>query len=496
MSEEILEVFRGRQAENGVKISPERRQKFNFFHPKAYKITNEVNNTMNIVIVGCGKVGRTLAEKLNEEGNNIVVIDSDAQKVKNIAEKLDIMGVIGNGATHSVQAEAGIEDADLFIAVTGSDEMNLLCCLIAKKAGNCQTIARIKNPQYSSDAKYFRDELGLAMVINTEYAAAEEIARILRFPSALKIDTFAGGKVELIKFKIPDNSPIVGISVKEMIMKLRCDVLVCTVERNGEAYIANGDFVFAEKDVISVIASHKNANEFFKKIDMDCISVKDTMIAGGGEIGQYLTEILLKYGIEVKIIDKHIDRCNELSSRWSNVEIIYGNTTDRSVLLEEGLKKTDSFVSLLAFDEENILLSLYARSVNSGKIITKINEIDFDDVINKLDLDTIINPKSITADEILRFVRSMKNSMGSNVETLYSVINGKVEAAEFTVKENSPIIGKPLMQLNFKPDVLIAAIIRDKKARIPRGHDVIMPNDSVVVVSKLMGLHDISDILK
>ncbi len=451
---------------------------------------------MNIIIVGCGKVGRTLAEQLNEEGNNIVVIDSDAQKVKTVAEKYDIMGVIGNGAIHSVQKEAGIESADLFIAVTGSDEMNLLCCLIAKKAGNCQTIARIKNPQYSSNSVYFRDELGLAMVINTEQAAAAEIARVLRFPSAMKIDTFAGGRVELIKFRIPENSPIAGISVKEMIMKLKCDVLVCTVERGNEAYIANGDFVFNGKDVISIIASHKNANDFFKKIDYKAISVKNTMIIGGGEISQYLCEILRKYGISVKIIEKNISKCNELSSRWSDVEIINGNTADRSILLEEGLASVDSFVALESFDEENILLSLYARSISESKVVTKINQIDFDDVINKLDLDTIINPKSITADVILRFVRSMKNSIGSNVETLYSLIKGKVEAAEFIVKESSPVIGKPLMQLEFKPDVLVAAVIRDKKVIIPRGQDMIQAGDSVVIVSKLLGLHDISDVLR
>lgn len=450
---------------------------------------------MNIIIVGCGKVGKTLAEKLNEVDNNITVIDTSPQKVKAITEKFDIMGVIGNGATHSVQNEAGIENADLFIAVTGSDELNLLCCIIAKKAGNCQTIARIRNPQYSLDMQYLQDELGLAMVINTEYAAAAEIARVLRFPSAIKIDTFANGKVELIKFRIPDKSPIIGLSVKEMIIKLKCDVLVCTVERNNEAYIANGDFIFAEKDVISIIASHKNANDFFKKIEYKARSVKNTIITGGGEISQYLCEILRRYGIAVKIIEKNEQKCDELSSRWSDVEIINGDTADKSILLEEGLADAESFVSLENFDEENILLSLFAKSVNNCKIITKINKLDFDDVIDRLDLDTIINPKSITADVILRYVRSMKNSIGSNVETLYSVIKNKVEAAEFIVKDNSPILDTPLMSLKFKDNVLIAAIIRDKKVIIPRGQDVIMSGDSVVIVSKILGLHDISDIL-
>lgn len=451
---------------------------------------------MNIIIIGCGKVGRTLAEELNEEDNNITVIDTDAAKVKTLTEMTDVMGIIGNGAMHSVQKEAGIEDADLLIAVTGSDELNLLCCLIAKKAGDCRTIARIKNPQYSNESEYFMDELGLAMVINTEYAAASEIARVLRFPSAIKIDTFANGKVELVKFRLPDESPIVGMSVKSMAMSLKCDVLVCTVERNNEAYIPNGDFVFAEKDVISIIASHKNANEFFKKIQYKANSVRDAIILGGDEISQYLCDILLKYGINITLIDKDIKRCNELSERWSDVTVICGHPSDKQVLLEEGLANTESFVCLENIDEENIFLSLYAKSINEDcKIITKINRIDFDAVISKLELDTIINPKSITADVILRYVRSMKNSMGSNVETLYNVIKGKVEAAEFLVKENSPVLGKPLMKLKFKNDVLIAAIIRNKKVIIPRGQDVICAGDSVVIVSKILALHDISDVL-
>ena len=451
---------------------------------------------MNIIIVGCGKVGRTLAEELNEEDNNITVIDTDAAKVKALSEMTDVMGIVGNGAMHSVQKEAGIADADLLIAVTGSDELNLLCCLIAKKEGDCQTIARIKNPQYSNESEYFMDELGLAMVINTEYAAASEIARVLRFPSAIKIDTFANGKVELVKFRLPDESPIVGMSVKSMAMSLKCDVLVCTVERNNEAYIPNGDFVFAEKDVISIIASHKNANEFFKKIQYKANSVKDAIILGGDEISQYLCDILLKYGIKITLIDKDIKRCNELSERWDDVTVICGHPSDKQVLLEEGLANIESFVCLEDIDEENILLSLFAKSINEDcKIVTKINRIDFDAVISKLELDTIINPKSITADVIVRYVRSMKNSMGSNVETLYNVIKNKVEAAEFLVKDSSPVLGKPLMELKFKNDVLIAAIIRNKKVIIPRGQDVIAAGDSVVIVSKILALHDISDVL-
>ncbi len=451
---------------------------------------------MNIIIVGCGKVGSTLAEQLNEDGNNITVIDMNAAKVESITNRYDIMGIVGNGATHMVQQQAGIYDADLLIAVTGSDELNLLCCLIAKKAGNCQTIARVKNPDYSTEAPYLKNELGLAMVINPEYAAAAEIARVLRFPSAIKIDTFAKGRVELLKFRLPEKSRIVGMSVKEVVTKLHCDVLVCTAERGDDAYIANGDFVFEEKDVISIIASPKNADDFFRKIDYKMHSVKDAMIAGGGEITHYLCDILHRSGISIKIIERDKSVCEELCSLWPDVAVINGDATDQSLLLEEGLTNTGAFLALTNMDEENILLSLFARSSNQGKIVTKINRIDFDDVIKHLDLDTIIYPKNITADMILRYVRAMKNTIGSNVETLYNIIKGKAEAAEFIVRENSPVTGKPLCELEFKKDVLVAAILRGKNVIIPRGYDVIEPGDAVVIVSRLMALHDISDILK
>lgn len=450
---------------------------------------------MNIVIVGCGKVGATLAEQLNEENNNITVIDTDAKKVREIAEKNDIMGIIGNGATYAVQTEADVKNADLFIAVTGSDELNLLCCMIAKKAGDCKTIARIKNPQYSSDAAYLQDELGLAMVINTEQAAASEIARILRFPSAIKIDTFAKGRVELVKFRLPDGSPLVGMAVKDMIIQLKADVLVCTVERGSDAFIAKGDFVFEERDVISIIASHRNANDFFKKIGYRTNSVKRAMVVGGGEISQYLCDILSRYGIEVKLVEKNEAKCHGLASRWADVKIINGDPADKSLLLEEGLAATEAFVALENIDEENILLSLYAKSVSNCKIITKINRIDFDEVVSKLELDSIVKPKGITADVILSYVRSQKKAIGSNVEAISSIIPGKVEVAEFIVNAGSPMLDTKLSQLHFREDVLIAAIIRNKNVILPRGNATVSAGDSVIVVSKIPALHDISDIL-
>lgn len=450
---------------------------------------------MDIIIVGCGKVGQTLAEQLNEEGNNITVIDLLPSKVNETAARYDVLGVVGNGATHITQQEAGIRTADLLIAVTGSDELNLLCCLIAKKAGNCQTIARVRSPQYSTEAPYLKEELGLAMVINPEQAAAAEIARVLRFPSALKIDTFAKGRVELLKFQLPEGSPLEGLAVKEISTKLHCDVLVCTVERGDSAYIANGDFRFMEKDVVSMIASPKNANTFFKQIKYRTNSVKDVMIVGGGNITHYLCEILNRSGIDMKVIEMDRDRCEELAEELEHVKVINGDAVDQQVLYEEGIENTGGFVALTNLDEENILLSLFAKSVSKCKLITKVNRIDFDDVIRHLEIGTVIYPKNITAESIVRYVRAMKNTIGSNVETLYTIIKGKADAAEFIIKENSPVIGKKLMEMKLKPNVLVASILRDRKVIIPRGGDTIEVGDSVIIVSNF-ALHDIADILE
>lgn len=451
---------------------------------------------MNIIIVGCGKVGQTLARQLNEEENNITVLDMDAAKVNDVVSRYDVNGVVGNGATHLKQLEAGIKSADLLIAVTGSDELNLLCCLIAKKTGNCQTIARVRNPEYSSEAPYLKEELGLAMVINPEAAAAAEIDRVLRFPSAIKIDTFAKGRVEMLKFRLPEGSPLINCAVKEIVSRFRCDVLVCTVERGDKAYIADGDLVFAENDIISIIASPKNANDFFGKIKYRINSVKDAMIVGGGEITYYLCERLHRAGITAKIIEKDKKRCEELCTLWPEIMVINGDAADQEILIEEGIENAGAFVALTNMDEENILLSLFARTMNKGKLVTKINRIEFDDVIKRLDLDSTIYPKNITSDMILRYVRAMKNTIGSNVETLSSVIKGQVEAAEFIIKESSAITDKPLAELKLRDDVLVAAILRGRTVIIPRGHDMIQKGDAVVIVSHIAALHDINDILK
>ena len=451
---------------------------------------------MKIIVIGCGRVGRTLVEKLNAEGHDVTAIDASAEKIKNVVFRYDIKGVVGNGATYTTQREAGVDTADLLIAVTNSDELNLLCCIVAKKEGKCQTVARVKNPEYSQDAPYLKEKLGLSMVINPEYVAAEEIARVLRFPTALKIEPFAKGKVELIKFRLAKDSPLIGLSVKEMAGKYHPDLLVCTIERGEEAHIANGDFVFEERDVVSIVASPKNAYEFFGKIHHKGNSVKNALVIGGGVITHYLCGILERSGIRLRIMEKDLKRCEELSGLWQKCDVIHGDAADRELLMEEGVSTAGAFVALANLDEENILLSVFAKSVGCNKLITKINRIDYDHVLDQLDLDTVICPKNITSDIIVRFVRAMQNTMGSNVETMYNIIQGKVEASEFIVKENSPIAGIPLCDLKFKSDVLVASITRNGEVILPRGQDCIQTGDAVVIVSKHLGLQDVTDVLK
>lgn len=451
---------------------------------------------MNIIIVGCGKVGETLAAELGGEGNDITVVDLSSDKIKDICERFDVMGVVGNGATNTTLREAGVENADLLIAVTESDELNLLCCVIAKKTGKCRVIARLRNPEYRQETDYIKNELGLAMLINPEFAAAEEISRILRFPAADKIDAFSGGRVELMTFRLTEENKLVGMAVKDVVAKLKCDILVCTVERGEEAFIANGSFVFEGGDIISIIASPKKAADFFNKIGYKGYSVKDVMVIGAGDTTNYLCDLLKKSGISIKVVDNDYEKCKQLSAEHKEAIVINGDETDRELLVEEGIESADAFVVLADNDEQNILLSLFAKNKGRGKVITKISRSEYDDVIKHLEFDTAIYPKNITSDIIVRYVRAISNTLGSNVETMYNVIKGKVEASEFIVSESSEVVGIPLSKLRLKDNVLIAAIIRGNEVITPRGQDVILPQDSVIVVSKILALNDISEVLK
>ena len=459
------------------------------------KKKNSLPQGLNIIIVGCGKVGSTLIEQLCQEGHDITIIDKNPQTIQTLTNMYDVMGIVGNGASYSVQKDAGIENTDLIIAVTDSDELNLLCCTVARRVGNCAAIARVRNPEYNKEIGYLRDKLGLAMIINPEYEVSREAARILYLPSALEVNSFAHGQAELIKFKIPEGNLLDGMTIANLSKMINTKVLICAIERNGEVYIPSGDFTMVAGDVASFVSSRKLTKQFLGNIGFKTNKVKSTMIIGGGKAAYYLAKRLLHMGISVKIIEVDKARCEELSILLPQAIIINGDGTDKDLLREEGIEYVESFVPLTGIDEENILLTLHARQVSKAKVITKINRINFKDVISSLDLGSVVYPKYITSEAIIAYVRAKKDSMNSNIETLYHMFDHRVEAIEFRVDEKSAVTDIPFKDLKLKKNLLVSFINRNGDIIIPNGLDCIRLGDTVMIVTTHTGFHDIQDIL-
>ena len=406
------------------------------------------------------------------------------------------MGLVGNGASYSTQMEAGIEETDLIIAVTDSDELNLLCCTVAKRVGKCAAIARVRTPDYSEETGYLREQLGLALIINPELEAAREVARILYLPTALEVNSFAHGQAELVKFKVPEGNLLNGLSLAYLGKNITNDILICAVERNGEVYMPNGDFVLHSGDVVSFVSERHIARNFLKQIGLATRQVKDTMIIGASKAAYYLAKELLNMGISVKIIEKEKENCESLSVKLPKAIIINGDGTDPDILKEEGIETVQSFIPLTGIDEENIMLTLYAKQVSKAKVVTKINRVNYKQVINNLDLGSLVYPKYITSEAIIAYVRAKKNSMGSNIETLYHMFDSRVEAIEFIVEENSKVSGVPIKDLKLKKDVLISFINHNGHIIIPTGNDEIEDGDTVMIVTKNTGFTDIDDIVR
>lgn len=453
-------------------------------------------NGLKIIIVGCGKVGANLVDQLSKEGHDITVIDKKAEKIQDITNIYDVMGLVGNGASYSTQMEAGIEETDLIIAVTDSDELNLLCCTVAKRVGKCAAIARVRTPDYSEEIGYLREQLGLALIINPELEAAREVARILYLPTALEVNSFAHGQAELVKFKVPEGNLLNGLSLAYLGKNITNDILICAVERNGEVYMPNGDFVLQSGDVVSFVSERHIARDFLKQIGLATRQVKDTMIIGASKAAYYLAKELLNMGISVKIIEKEKENCESLSVKLPKAIIINGDGTDPDILKEEGIETVQSFIPLTGIDEENIMLTLYAKQVSKAKVVTKINRVNYKQVINNLDLGSLVYPKYITSEAIIAYVRAKKNSMGSNIETLYHMFDSRVEAIEFIVEENSKVSGVPIKDLKLKKDVLISFINHNGHIIIPTGNDEIEDGDTVMIVTKNTGFTGIDDIVR
>lgn len=455
-----------------------------------------ISNGLNIIIAGCGKVGIALIEQLTKEGHDITIIDKDPQKVHTYTSMYDIMGIIGNGASFSVQKDAGIESADLIIAVTGSDELNLLCCTVAKQVGHCAAIARVRTPDYSEEAAYLREQLGLAMIINPDLETAHEISRILCLPTALEVNSFAHGDAELVKLRIPEGNKLDNKRISELGKFISAKFLICALERDGKIEIPSGNTLLKSGDKISFVATGKEARSFLKQLGFHSHHVKDSIIIGGGKTAYYLASQLLAQGIEVKIIEQDKQRCEELSILLPKAIIINGDGTDEALLKEEGIETCESFVPLTGIDEENVLLSLHAKNISNAKAVTKINRNTFTSTIDNLDLGSVIYPKYITSEAIIAYVRAKKNSMNSNIETLYHMFNSRVEAIEFRIENKSPVTGYTLSSLSLKDNLLICFINRNGKIIIPSGQDCIKVGDTVMIVTTHSGFNDIEDILQ
>ena len=452
---------------------------------------------MKIIISGCGKIGATILESLVAEGHDIVAIDNNQSVIQEITNVYDVMGVCGNCFDCDVLEEAGISEAELFIAVAGSDESNMMSCFLARKLGAKHTIARIRNPEYNDKSlSILRHHFELSMSINPERLAAHEIFNILKFPSAVKIDSFSRRSFEMIEFRLKDDSVLDGLTLSEFRDKYKTQVLICCVLRDDEIFIPGGNFVLKSGDKISLAATHADITKLFKELGLSQKQSKNVMILGGSRISYYLSEMLAGAGISVKIIDRNEKNCELLSDLLPKAVIINADGSQQDLLLEEGLTTMDAFVSLTGMDEENILISIFAATQNVPKVISKVNKDELASMAEKLGLDTIVSPKKIVSDVIIRYARALRNSLGSSVETLYKVMDGHAEALEFIVKDDARIVNIPLKNLSLKKNILIGGITRDRKRIVPGGNDVILPGDHVIIIAAKQRLQELADILE
>lgn len=450
---------------------------------------------MKILIIGDGKVGHNLAENLSKEDNDITVIDKNIEVLRKSDESLDVMCIKGNGVSAKTLMKAGVKGVDLLIAAASSDEMNMVCCLTAKKLGAVRTIARIRDPEYANELSLLKEELGLNMVINPEQAAANEVARLLRFPSAINIETFAKGRVELIEIKVTDDVPIIGMKLKDIPDKISTSILIGVVVRGDDVIIPYGDFTIKKNDIIYIIGKPSSVFDFCKAIGKCTQKIKNVMLVGGGRIAYYLTKHLIGMGMKVKIIESDKDRCMELAEMLPDTLIIHGDGTDEELLQSENVSDMGGFVAMTGKDEENFMSSLLAMQNGVQKVIPKINRENYINIVKNLGIDSVISPKLVTLKQILRYVRGLKNARGNTIETLYRIVNGKAEIAEFIVRETDYFLDVPLKKLKLIKDVIIAAIVRKNNIIIPHGEDVISKGDRVIVITKNKNISDLHEVM-
>lgn len=451
---------------------------------------------MKIVIIGAGGVGTEICARLEGEGHDITLVDMNAHALEEAEAKYDVATVKGNGAEIATLRRAGAESAELLIAMTSSDEINILCCTAAKKLGTKNTVARVRNPEYNELMHFMREDMNLSMTINPEYAAARDVYRMLRFPAATKIESFYHGKVELVEFCVGEDSPMIGKSLYELNAKLNMKFLVCAVLRDGEAHIPSGNFSVEAGDVIYVTAPENEISKFFRAVGAYEHPVRDVIIAGGGRVTYYLEALLKNTKIRSVVIESNKERCRSLAELYP-CTVICGDATKQSLLLEEGIERADAFVALTDSDEENAIVSMYAKSVSDAKVITMIKAISYAELFKNVGLERMISPKSTTASYILRYVRSILNAGDSKIETLHKLMDDKVEALEFLIKDDiDNLTGIPLKSLGLRKNILVACIIRNEEIIIPSGDDAINKGDTVIVVALGGQIKDVKEILK
>ena len=453
---------------------------------------------MRILVVGDGKVGHTLAEHLAREEHDVVIVDRSDEVLQRSEDTLDVLCVRGNGANAKTLMEAGVDKADILIAATAGDETNMLCCLIGKRLGAKYAIARIRDPEFNESLTLLQKELGIDMAINPERATAIEISRLLRFPFASNIESFAKGRVEMVEFRAQEKDVVIGHPLKDLSRRLHGipQVLYAAVERDGEVFIPNGDFSIAPGDRVHVAADMVTITAYFRFLGKNSLRVKNVMLLGGGRISYYLAKMIVPIGIHVALIELNGGKAEALSEMLPDVNVIHGDGTDQELLEQEGLTRMDAFVTLCDRDEENLMTGLFAVSQGVPKVIVKYNRVSYADIIGAMGLDSIVSPKSITCANILRYVRARVNGLGTKVEKLYRLMNGKAEALEFIARASDPYIGVSLKDLNMRRNTLVAVIVREGRVIVPFGNDHIEAGDSVVIIACESGISDLNEVIR
>lgn len=451
---------------------------------------------MKIIIAGAGKVGASVAATLSSEGHDITVIDSDSDNITHISNELDVICVEGNASNSETLLDAGADSADLILAATQMDEVNMICGISARKLGTRHVIARIRDPEYLAHTEFLREALGLSVIVNPEYECAKEISRILRFPSAVRVDAFSKGSAEIVEHRVTEGDKLDGVMLKDLPAIFGAKVLVGVVERDGDAIIPNGGFTLRGGDRLSISGASRELRRFFVAAGQYKKPVKNVMIMGGGRIAVYLTRLLIDSGMSVTVVERSRERCDALCDLIPQAQIIFGDATRSEVLLEEGIRGCDAFAALTGDDGDNIITSLYARRCDVGKIVTKVNREHFSEILESSGLDCIVSPKDIVAQQLARYVRAMSNSVGSSMETLYRLADGKVEALEFKVGEGAACVGKPLKELKLKKNILISTVIRGDSSIVPDGSTVIRPGDHAVIITAAGRLQNIDEIIE